>query len=358
MKTGRLKGQSAYGAALVLLALALPLSLMGAVCFGTVDLPLGKVYTVIGHEFSHLVFRTPFPPEWAPGTAVHDVVWLIRLPRLVLGAAVGAGLSVCGAVMQAVVKNPLADPYVLGISSGASLGATLALLLGVGTALGSRYVGAMAFLGTFGVSLGVMALANLGGRATTVKLLLSGAAVSAVCGAASNFVIYLSDADHAAAQVVRWTMGSLAAADWAGNGMITAVSAAGTLFFRTQSRTLNLMLLGDENAVTLGTDLHPWRILYLLVASLMVGLAVFYAGVIGFVGLVIPHGVRMLFGTDHRKLIPLSALSGGVFLIWADVLCRSILPGNEIPIGVLTALLGAPVFLYLMARKPYGFGGR
>ena len=208
--------------ALVILAAALILSLGLAVSVGSMAIPMGDVYQVMAYE----LFGLGDGSQWGSG-GVHDVVWLIRLPRLVLGAAVGAGLSVCGAVMQAVVKNPLADPYVLGISSGASLGATLALLLGVGTALGSRYVGAMAFLGAFGVSLGVMALANLGGRATTVKLLLSGAAVSAVCGAASNFVIYLSDADHAAAQVVRWTMGSLAAADWAGNGMITAVSAAG-----------------------------------------------------------------------------------------------------------------------------------
>ena len=125
----------------------------------------------------------------------------------------------------------------------------------------------------------------------------------------------------------------------------------------TQHRTLNLMLLGDESAITLGTDLHCWRILYLVVSSLMVGFAVYNAGVIGFVGLVIPHGVRLLFGTDHKKMLPISALAGAIFLIWADVLCRTILPGNEMPIGILTSMLGAPVFIYLMARKRYGFGG-
>mgnify|MGYP000778811212 FL=1 len=136
-----------------------------------------------------------------------------------------------------------------------------------------------------------------------------------------------------------------------------AVAVLGALFFWTQYRTLNLMLLGDEAAVTLGTDLHHRRIVYLLAASLLVGFAVYTAGIIGFVGLVIPHVVRILFGTDHKKLIPISALLGAIFLLWSDVLCRVVLPGKEIPIGVLTALVGAPVFIYLMARKKYGFGG-
>ena len=129
------------------------------------------------------------------------------------------------------------------------------------------------------------------------------------------------------------------------------------LFFWSQSRNLNLMLLGDEAALTLGTDLYGLRIIYLLICALVVGFGVYYSGIIGFVGLVVPHVLRLLFGSDHRRLIPLSALGGGVFLLWADVLCRSILLGNEIPVGILTALLGAPVFLWLMARKPYGFGG-
>ena len=311
----------AYRTVLLTLALVLPLSLMGAVCLGTVKLPISSVYTVIRYELAHLLLGAPFPAEWAPGTAVHDVVWLIRLPRLVLAAAVGGGLSLCGVVMQAVVKNPLADPYVLGVSSGASLGATV------------------------------------GGRASSVRLLLSGAALSAVCAAVSNFLIYLADADHAAAQVLRWTMGSFGAASWPGNGIMCLVWGLSALFFWSQSRNLNLMLLGDEAALTLGTDLYGLRIIYLLICALVVGFGVYYSGIIGFVGLVVPHVLRLLFGSDHRRLIPLSALGGGVFLLWADVLCRSILLGNEIPVGILTALLGAPVFLWLMVRKPYGFGG-
>lgn len=351
------KRTAGTAAAMVILAAALTGSLVVAVTFGTTRLPVGQVYTVIRWELVHLLLGTPIPEAWAPGTAIHDVVWLIRLPRLVLAATVGCCLSLCGVAMQAIVKNPLADPYILGVSSGAGLGVTLAVLLGVGTALGGNYVGLMAFAGALGISFAVVALANVGGRANSVKLLLAGSALSAVCGACSQFLLYLHSVDHAATEIMRWTMGSLAAANWPNNGGMLVVSVGGMVFFLTQCRTLNLMLLGDDTALTLGTDLHGYRILYLIVSSLMVGFAVYSAGAIGFVGLVVPHVVRLLFGTDHRHLVPLCALAGALFLVWADVLCRTILPGNEIPVGILTSMLGAPVFLYLMARHRYGFGG-
>ncbi len=351
------RGKPLYNITILVLLTALLLSILVAVTFGTMRLPIEEVYQVIRCELGNSFLRLPIPEKWAPGTPIHDVVWLIRLPRLVLAAAVGMGLSISGVVIQAIVKNPLADPYILGISSGASLGATVAVMLGVGIALGSNYVGVMAFAGAFCVSMAVIALANVGGRATSVKLLLAGSALSAVCSAFSSFIIYIADDDHSTSKIVNWTMGSLAAANWENNAVILAVSLAGTLFFLTQYRTLNLMLLGDESAIALGTDLHGWRVAYLVVSSLMVGFAVYNAGMIGFVGLVIPHSTRMLFGTDHKRLIPIAALTGAIFLVWADVLCRTILPGNEMPIGILTSMLGAPVFIYLIARKKYGFGG-
>jgi len=353
VERNRFGANSAYLLVCLGLLGALLLSLLAAVSFGTVSIPLGQVYEVILEEL-----RALLPGGTAPtGSSVHDVVWLIRLPRLILAVGVGMGLSVCGAVMQAIVKNPLADPYVLGVSSGAYLGASLAMLLGFGGLLGGSAMGMLGCAGALLVSLGVMALANLGGRSNAVKLLLAGTALSAVCSGFSNFFIFLLNDDHAASAVVQWSMGSLAAADWGSNAVIVAVAVSGTLFFWSQYRNLNLMLLGDDCAVTLGTDLHRWRLIYLTVAAVMVGFAVYKAGLIGFVGLLIPHVVRMLFGTDHKKLIPISALLGAIFLVWADVLCRVILPGNELPIGVLTALVGAPVFVYLMARKKYGFGG-
>ena len=353
MRKNALSGRGpAYLVVCLALLVLLGFSILAAVSFGTMSIPMGDVYRVIVHE----LFGWGDPAVWGRG-GVHDVVWLIRLPRLILAIGVGVGLSVCGVVMQAIVKNPLADPYVLGVSSGAYLGATLTMLLGLGTILGGSAMGVLGCAGAFLVSLAVVGLANLGGRANAVKLLLAGSALSAVCSGFSNLFIFILNDDHAASAVVQWSMGSLAGADWQSNGVILPVVLTGTLFFWTQYRNLNLMLLGDESAVTLGTDLHRWRLVYLLVSALLVGFVVYKAGLIGFVGLLIPHVVRMVFGTDHKKLLPLSALLGAIFLIWADVLCRVVLPGNELPIGVLTSLVGAPVFVYLMARKKYGFGG-
>ena len=353
LKNGVFHGKPAYRIAIPVLLAALILSLLWAVTIGSVDLAMGDVYRVILYK----IFGIGDPEVYGKGS-LSDIVWFVRLPRLVLAIGIGIALSISGSVMQAIVKNPLADPYVLGVSSGASLGATLAILLGVGSSLGSGYVGIVAFAGAFLVSLAVVALANVGGRATSVKLILSGTALSAICGAVSNFVLYVINSSSGAVEaVIRWTLGSLAAAKWETNILMLVVAVAGTLFFWTQHRTLNLMLLGDESAITLGTDLHRWRIIYLLIASLMIGFAVYTAGIIGFVGLIVPHAVRILFGTDHKKLIPISALLGALFLLWADVLCRVILPRKELPIGILTAMVGAPGFIYLMARKRYGFGG-
>ncbi|MGN0980981.1 MAG: FecCD family ABC transporter permease [Candidatus Avoscillospira sp.] len=353
LKNGIFHGKPVWWITMILLLAALIVSLLWAVTIGSVDIQMSDVYRVLLYK----TFGIGDGARYGSGS-ISDIVWFVRLPRLVLAIGVGTALAISGAVMQAVVKNPLADPYTLGLSSGASLGATLAILLGVGSFLGSGYVGIVAFLGAFLVSLAVVALANVGGRATSVKLILAGTALSSICGAVSNFVLYVLNSSTGAVEAVaRWTLGSLAGAKWETNLWMLLVALAGTLFLWTQYRTLNLMLLGDDNAITLGTDLHRWRILYLLVSALMVGFAVYTAGIIGFVGLIIPHVVRMLFGTDHKKLLPISALLGAIFLLWADVLCRVLLPGKELPIGVLTSLVGAPVFIYLMARKRYGFGG-
>lgn len=338
---------------LVLLGL-LVFSLLAAVTFGSTDIPIGDVYSVISQKLYHLIFLGD--REWGDGS-LFRAVWYIRLPRLILAMAIGAGLATCGVVIQAIVKNPLADPYVLGISSGASLGATASIMLGVGAAFGSNSIGVMAFLGAFVISLAVVGLANIGGRANSVKLLLAGTALSSVCSAFSSFIVYMAHDREGMQTVTYWMMGALGGATWDTDGVVLLVVTVGIGFFLTQYRTLNLMLLGDETSVTLGTDLHKWRQLYLLVSAAIVGFAVYAAGMIGFVGLVIPHVVRMFYGTDHKRLLPISALVGAIFLIWADVACRTIIPGQELPIGILTSMIGAPCFIYLMARKRYGFGG-
>ena len=337
---------------MLLLAVLLVLAFLWALSIGTVKLSFVQIYEGIVNQFT-----SGMAIETAGQGPVHDIIWLLRLPRLVLAALVGMGLSVCGVIMQAVVKNPLADPYILGISSGASLGATAAILLGIGVALGENFVGIAAFIGAFAMSLGVLFISNLGGRSNSIKLLLGGMALSAVCGAFSSFIVYFANNKEGMQSIAYWMMGSFAGAKWENLMIIAPIVILAVLFLWTQSRMLNLMLLGDESALTLGTDLHIYRQIYLLVSSLIVGFVVYSAGMIGFVGLVVPHVIRMLVGTDHKKLIPVAALTGAIFLVIADGLCRVIIPRTELPIGILISLIGAPCFVYLMIKKTYGFGG-
>ena len=337
---------------MLILAVFLVLAFLWALSIGTVKLSFIQIYEGIVNQFT-----SGIAIETAGQGPLHDIIWLLRLPRLVLAALVGMGLSVCGVIMQAVVKNPLADPYILGISSGASLGATAAILLGIGVALGENFVGIAAFIGAFAMSLGVLFISNLGGRSNSVKLLLAGMALSAVCGAFSSFIVYFANNKEGMQTIAYWMMGSFAGAKWETLAVIGPIVLLAVLFLWTQSRMLNLMLLGDESALTLGTDLHIYRQIYLLVSSLIVGFLVYAAGMVGFVGLVVPHVIRMLVGTDHKKLIPVSAMTGAVFLVIADGLCRVIIPRTELPIGILISLIGAPCFVYLMIKKTYGFGG-
>ena len=341
-----------YIGASVILLVILFLSIGFAVTIGSVDISIKEVYQVILYKLLNI-------GDSSIGTgAVADVVWLIRMPRIVLAIAVGVGLSVVGIVMQAIVKNPLADPYILGVSSGASLGATLAVVLGIGSSFGSnltRYI--MGFIGAFGVSILVLIISNIGGRSNSIKLLLAGMALSSVCSSFSSFLVYISDDSQKLKTITFWLMGSLAGAKWNEIVIIMPIIILGVIFFMTQYRTLNLMLLGDEVSITLGTDLHKFRIIYLVITSLMIGLLVYVSGMIGFVGLIIPHIVRMIFGTDHKKIIPISALLGAIILIWADVLSRALIKGTEIPIGIVISIIGSPLFVWLMIKKNYGFGG-
>lgn len=336
----------------IFLIFILGISIILAVAFGSSQIEITDVYRVILYK----VFKTNELSGYGSGP-VHDVVWLIRMPRIILAVAVGGGLAVCGLVMQAVVKNPLADPYVLGVSSGASLGATVAILLGVGVSFGENFVGILAFLGAFSASLLVMAIANTGSRANPVKLLLSGMAVSAVFSAFSSFIIFAANDKEGIQTITFWLMGSLSGAKWSSIGGVYLIVLLGVLFFMSQYRTLNLMLLGDEVSITLGTDLYKSRMGYMLITALMIGFIVYVSGMIGFIGLIIPHFTRLLLGTDHKQNLPVAFLSGGVFMVWADVLSRTVIPHTELPIGILISMVGAPCFVYLLISKHYHFGG-
>lgn len=352
-KTNILTETHIYMCVFVVLLVALILSIGFAVTIGSVDISIKETYTIILNKIFNIS-----QDESLKNGAVHDVIWLIRLPRIILAVGVGAGLSVVGIVMQAVVKNPIADPYILGISSGASLGATMAIMLGFGAMFGSNSVGIAGFIGALTVSILVLLVANIGGRANSIKLLLGGMAISSMCSAFSSFIVYFADDAQGMQKITFWLMGSLAGAKWEQIKFILPIVIMGTIFFITQYRILNLMLLGDEVAITLGTDLHKYRHLYLIVTSLLIGLLVYSSGMIGFVGLVIPHIVRMIFGTNHKKIIPIAAIVGAIFIIWADVLSRTLIDGTEIPIGILISMVGAPCFIWLMIKKTYGFGGK
>lgn len=338
---------------ILVLSLGLIFSVLLAVTFGSSPIPFSDVYRVILNQ----LFGIGDDAVYGTGP-LHDIIIYIRLPRLILAVAVGMGLAVCGVVMQAIVKNPLADPYILGVSSGASLGATVAIMLGIGSFLGSNFVGVMGCAGAFGISLLVMLVANIGSPSNSVKLLLAGMALSSVCSAFSSFVVFFAHDKEGMMSITYWLMGSLAGANWGNIAVILPLVILCVFFFITQYRVLNLMLLGDEVSITLGTDLHKYRNVYLLVTSLMIGFIVYASGMIGFVGLIIPHVVRILVGTDHKKLIPISCLMGAILLVWADVLCRVMIKGTELPIGILISMIGAPCFIYLMAKKSYGFGGK
>ncbi|OON94259.1 MAG: ABC transporter [Candidatus Epulonipiscioides saccharophilum] len=346
MKT-LLKSNQSYIALIFLLTIILFMSIMIAVTIGSTSISITEVYNVLINEIKSHISQG----------MIRDIIIYIRLPRLILAVAVGMGLAVSGVVMQAIVKNPIADPYILGVSSGASLGATIAIMLGIGTMFGTNYLGVMGCIGAFVVSMAVLILSNVGGRSNSIKLLLAGMALSSLCSAFSSFIIYIAPDKDGMMTITYWLMGSLAGAEWSSIVIILPIVIISTIFFWTQYRVLNLMLLGDEVAVTLGVELHKYRNLFLLISSLMIGFVVYSSGIIGFVGLIIPHFVRFLVGTDHKKLIPLSALAGSILLIWADVLSRTLVPKNELPIGILISMIGAPFFIYLMSKKSYGFGG-
>jgi iron complex transport system permease protein len=346
-----------YAAVIIVLIAAIAFSLVFAVAVGQVKIPLADALRILLYKLTG--FASPEADETLYEGAKASIIWLIRMPRVIMALLVGIALAMCGLIMQASVQNPLADPYILGISSGASLGATLAILMGLGFSgvLGQSSVAFFAFAGAMGASMLVLTLAGTGGKVTSVKLILAGMIINALFSAFSNFVVYVSSNAEGIKSVTFWMMGSLASSKWDKLAPTAIIVIAAALFFLSQARVLNVMLLGDEAAGTLGINLSFFRRLYMLISSLLTGIIVAQCGMIGFVGLIIPHIVRGFAGADHRRLLPLTILFGGLFMIWADLVARVIMPQSEIPIGIITAMIGAPVFLYMMVRKGYGFGG-
>lgn len=319
--------------------------LLVAVSIGAVTLPVDDVWHIIT---SHLRGEEGVDP-------IDDsVVWGFRVPRVLLAAVVGAGLSVAGAVLQAVVRNPLADPYILGVSSGASLGAVAVLTLGP-VALGGLSVSVAAFSGAVATLLLVLVLGRSAGRLVPTRLLLAGVAIGYLLAAATSYLQLRAKPDQLAG-VLFWLLGSVSGARWEQLGLPAACVIVCTLWLVLQGRRLNLLLLGEESATSLGVDVRRFRLQMLAISALLTGAVIAVAGGVGFVGLMIPHIVRLLVGPDHRRLLPLAAILGGAYLIAVDLASRTVERPLELPLGVLTAVLGVPFLLWLLHRDRLGRG--
>ena len=278
------------------------------------------------------------------------IIWKIRLPRIILSLFIGIGLSVVGVTFQGMFKNPMADPHVLGVSSGAALGAVIAMIGNVkGTFLGQSMIGLMAFLGALGTTWIVYHIAKTGHKVPTATLLLAGVAISFLLSSIISMLIIFRR--NQMEQIIFWTMGSIAAASWKQVIFVFPFILGGSFTTFAFSRELNVMLLGDESAKSLGIDVEKVKKILLAVSSIMVAATVSISGIIGFIGLIIPHAVRMVVGPNHRILIPFSAIVGGMFMIICDTLARTLVPPMEIPVGAVTALFGSPYFLYLLYKS-------
>ncbi|MCU1557164.1 MAG: iron transporter permease [Microbacteriaceae bacterium] len=274
------------------------------------------------------------------------IVWQLRLPRVLTAAAVGAGLAVSGAVMQAITRNPLADPYLLGLSSGASLGAVAVLLLGIAILLPvAAFLGAMLALGL------TLLLASSLGRITPSRTVLAGLAVSALASAITSLVIFWTVTGDSYREILNWLLGSLAGARWPAVEIAFAAILLAGLPIMLSGRILDAFAFGDTSAAALGINVNRTRWTFLAATALLTGAMVSVSGSIGFVGLILPHAVRLLVGPRHRALLPLSAVVGAIFLIWADTAARSVFEPRELPVGIVTAIIGAPIFAILLTRR-------
>lgn len=275
------------------------------------------------------------------------IFWNLRMPRIVLSALVGAALSVCGAAYQSVFRNPLTDPYVLGISSGASLGAAIAILLGLEAYL--LGVGACALISGLLTILVIYRIASIGNRMHTTTLLLTGVCITFLMSALISFLMVLRQ--DKMDSIIFWTMGSFASASWTDVAIVAPVVAVGIGVVLYHCRDLNLLLAGSETAKSLGVEVERVKKVLLLATTLMVAFCVSTCGVIGFVGLVVPHCIRLVSGPDNRRIVPYAIVVGALFLLLCDTMARTLLMPAELPVGSLTALVGAPLFIYLLYKN-------
>lgn len=324
-------------------SILLIISLSIGISVGAVSVQTSTVWGIILNKFSpDLIEQT-----WSKGKEA--IVWDIRFPRTILAIMVGSGLAIVGASLQSVTRNLLADPHLLGISSGGAFGAILALLH-TGLFIGLLTVPLLAFLGALFATFIVLIVSRLTSSTSADRLVLAGVAVSFIVMSCANILIFLGD-PKATHTVVFWMLGGLGLAQW--NQLIypLIVLLICGLWLFSQARVLNAMTVGDESASTLGINVTKFRFVIFVVCALITGVMVAFSGIIGFVGLMVPHIVRMIVGGDYFRVLPLSALLGAIFLLWADIAARKIMPPEDMPIGIVTGLVGGIFFVWLLRRK-------
>ncbi|WEJ34247.1 putative F420-0 ABC transporter permease subunit [Devosia sp. SD17-2] len=320
------------------LCVVLVCSALIAVTLGPAEISPGEVWTIVLHHLGIL-------PE-SPVSRLRDaIVWELRLPRVLVACGIGAGLALAGAVMQALTRNPLADPYLLGLSSGAALGAVTILLMGAALLMPiGAFLGALAALG---LALGI---AHLLGGATPSRAILAGICISALASAGTSFLIFWSATGDSYREILSWLMGSLSGSLWSDVGLVGAglVLCAPVILF--SARALDGFVFGDVSAASLGIDVNRLRWILLIATALLTGIMVAIGGAIGFVGLVVPHAVRLVTGARHWRLLPWSMVVGALVMLWADTAARTLFDPRELPVGIVTALIGAPAFFFVLMR--------
>jgi iron complex transport system permease protein len=352
----RIFGNGAGGTAgNVLLSAALSVSVLAAVAYGSVDISAGSVYGIImDHLAAFVRFKGLSGAEVASGIDV--IVWQIRLPRVLMAGMAGGILAIGGIFMQTLTQNPIADPYILGISSGASTGAVCAIIFNFPRVLIPVYpVQISAFLGALAALSIVLALA--GRNPSPLRLVLLGMGVSSFFMALTTFVLQKAQNDSQLRSAMFWMLGSFSAADWPELPLVFLLLCAAAAIAFVFEKELDALLLGDTAARSIGVPVWRVKTTVVLCCTLIVAILVSKTGVIGFVGLLVPHVARKMRGARHRPLVPFAALSGAIFMIWADTAARTLFSPEEIPVGILTAMIGAPVFVWVVQRG-YTFGGQ
>jgi iron complex transport system permease protein len=303
---------------------------IGAILAGTANItPDNVINAILGNDSSN-----------------HSlIIFMVRMPRIIMASLVGMGLAVVGATFQSLFKNPMADPYILGISGGAALGAALAIVINIPATI-------FAFVGAVASTIAVYLIVQVRGRVATINLLLAGSAVGFLMSSMISIIMVFNQEE--VNRIVFWMMGSFNASSWENIIIIAPVVLIGTIIIYAFYRDFNLMLTGEDNAKSLGVETEKLKKVIIIISSMIIAVSVSFSGIIGFVGFLVPHMVRIIFGPNNKALIPLSALGGAIFLLFSDTIARTIASPGELPVGAVTALIGSPYFIYLLIKMKKG----